>query len=147
MGRRKGGGVKTGLAAQARGSGAEGAGKKNEGRRRAGVRTRAAGERGRRGAAKRSGARPLAASSDHKSLWDGVKRRLASGLDNEDVRLGLEELKVAKMAGEVLSSVIRGERLAWSTEGEERVDHEGAGELASEMARATAPSGPGETLE
>lgn len=80
---------------------------------------------------------------DHRDLWKGVKKRLVKGLSNNDAKLGLEELKVAKIAGEVLSSVIRGERMAWGLE-------EGPGaaddtkEIAEEMARVTVQQGAGE---
>ena len=43
--------------------------------------------------------------SCHRSLWMGVKKRLVKGLESRDSKLGLEELKVAKIAGEVLTSV------------------------------------------
>ncbi len=74
---------------------------------------------------------------DDGSLWKGVRKRLVSGLHNNDAKLGLEELKVAKMAGEVLSSVIKGERLALGLDSEGD-DQE---EIAREMARFTLPHG------
>lgn len=80
---------------------------------------------------------------DHRDLWKGVKKRLVRGLSNNDAKLGLEELKVAKIAGEVLSSVIRGERMAWGLEeGPEATDD--ATETAAEMARLTVQQGAGE---
>ncbi|MBI4950039.1 MAG: hypothetical protein HY955_07845 [Deltaproteobacteria bacterium] len=80
---------------------------------------------------------------DHRDLWKGVKKRLVKGLSNNDAKLGLEELKVAKIAGEVLSSVIRGERMAWGLEeGPEATDD--ATETAAEMARVTVQQGAGE---
>jgi len=80
---------------------------------------------------------------DHRDLWKGVKKRLVRGLSNNDAKLGLEELKVAKIAGEVLSSVIRGERMAWGLEeGPEATDD--ATETAAEMARVTVQQGAGE---
>lgn len=83
---------------------------------------------------------------DHRSLWTGVKKRLVRGLHNSDVKQGLEELKVAKMAGEVLSNVIKGERLAWGLEdkGEILNDTE---EIAGEMAQATVSSGAEEAVD
>lgn len=90
---------------------------------------------------------------DHRSLWKGVKKRLVKGLRNNDVKLGLEELKVAKIAGEVLSSVIKGERLAWGLEagageatgGLKEADDEE--QITCEMERVTAPQGTDEALD
>lgn len=80
---------------------------------------------------------------DHRDLWKGVKKRLVKGLSNNDAKIGLEELKVAKIAGEVLSSVIRGERMAWGLEeGPGATDD--AKEIAAEMARVTVQQGAGE---
>jgi len=74
---------------------------------------------------------------DDGSLWKGVRKRLVSGLHNNDAKLGLEELKVAKLAGEVLSSVIRGERLAFGeVDGED--DAQG---LVRQMVQLTLPPG------
>ncbi|MBI5643379.1 MAG: hypothetical protein HY954_07890 [Deltaproteobacteria bacterium] len=86
---------------------------------------------------------------DHKSLWRGVKKRLIKGLHNNDAKTGLEDLKVAKMAGEVLSNVIRGERMAWGVEaGEDNSEgHDDPEEIISEMARITLPPGAGEAAD
>lgn len=91
-------------------------------------------------------AKPVHVLDDHKALWKGVKKRLVKGLQNEDVKLGLEELKVAKMAGEVLSNVIKGERLAWGLE-ENNDKHDEAQDIAREMARITIPFGTEEALD
>lgn len=84
---------------------------------------------------------------EHRDLWKGVKKRLVKGLHNSDVKLGLEELKVAKMAGEVLSSVIKGERLAWGIEDSGCVDLNDTEEIAAEMDIATIPRRADEALE
>jgi hypothetical protein len=84
---------------------------------------------------------------EHRDLWKGVKKRLVKGLHNSDVELGLEELKVAKMAGEVLSSVIKGERLAWGIEDNGRVDLNDTEEIAVEMDLATIPRRADEALD
>lgn len=84
---------------------------------------------------------------DHRVLWRGVKKRLVKGLHSDDVKLGLEELKVAKMAGEVLSSVIKGERLAWGIEDDERVVLDDTEKIAAEMELATVPGGADEAVE
>lgn len=78
----------------------------------------------------------------HRSFWKGVEKRLARGLKTKDVKQGLEELKVAKMAGEVISSMIRSKRLELGLE--EAAAEKGEYEtdlVAAEMAQATAPSG------
>lgn len=84
---------------------------------------------------------------DHRVLWKGVKKRLVKGLHNDDVKLGLEELKVAKMAGEVLSSVIRGERLAWGIEDGSCVNLDDTGKIVAEMELATVPGRAGEAVD
>lgn len=98
--------------------------------------------------AKRSARRPRDISQEHKKLWKGVKKRLVSGLRSADLKTGLEELKVAKVAGEVLSSVIKGEREAWGLDegsGERVADN--TGDMLSEMAALTVPHGTDKTVE
>lgn len=84
----------------------------------------------------------------HRSFWKGVERRLARGLKTKDVKLGLEELKVAKMAGEVISSMIRSKRLELGLEeaAAEKGEDE-AGLITAEMAQATAASGADEAVD
>lgn len=84
--------------------------------------------------------------NDHKRLWSGVKKRLIRGIENSDAKIGLEELKVAKIAGEVLSNVIRNERLSM-TDAKDAAFMDDADEIAREMARATAPPEPDEALD
>ena len=87
-------------------------------------------------------------SLDNRSLLNGVKKRLVKGLENEDVKQGIEELKAAKIAWEVLSEFIKEERLSLGLEegaGEEECDKRDA--FASAMAEATAPSGTDKALE
>ncbi|MBI5238424.1 MAG: hypothetical protein HY887_08400 [Deltaproteobacteria bacterium] len=87
-------------------------------------------------------------SDDHRSLWMGVKKRLVSGLNKDDLKAGLEELKVAKVAGEVLASVIKGERQAWGLdEGECEGAPDGAEEIISEIESLTVSSGADEALD
>lgn len=84
----------------------------------------------------------------HKSYWKGVERRLARGLKTKDIKQGLEELKVAKMAGEVISSMIRSKRLELGLE--EAAVEKGADDaeaIVAEMAQVTAPSGADEALD
>lgn len=80
---------------------------------------------------------------DDGSLWKGVRKRLISGLHNNDAKLSIEELKVAKLAGEVLSSVIKGERMAFG----EADDEDDAQALARQMAQLTLPPGADEADE
>lgn len=93
-------------------------------------------------------------ADDHRSLWRGVKKRLLRGLQSRDLKQGLEELKVAKAAGEVLTSVIKGEREACGLgagvggEGpEDGVTADDAKETAGEMASLTVPPGADEAVE
>ncbi|MBE7416002.1 MAG: hypothetical protein HS130_12610 [Deltaproteobacteria bacterium] len=88
----------------------------------------------------------VGAAADHRTLLNGVRRRLVKGLENADLKLGLEELKVAKTALEVLSDYRKEEELALGL-GSGRKELEHCDALAAEMAEATAPSGADETLE
>lgn len=84
----------------------------------------------------------------HRSFWRGVEKRLARGLKTRDVKQGLEELKVAKMAGEVISSMIRSKRLELGLD--DALTGQGAddaNEIVAEMARATAPPGAEEAVD
>ncbi len=89
---------------------------------------------------------------EHRVLWNSVKKKLIMGLKSSDLKPGLEELKVAKVAAEVLTSVIKGERQAWGLKedglhkvpDEEPKDTE---ELTWAMASLTLPSGTDETLD
>jgi len=90
----------------------------------------------------------LALPGSHRSFWLGVEKKLASGLKTKDLKKGLEELKVAKMAGEVISGMIRSKRLELGIEeagAEKGIDE--AGEIAGEMARVTASSGTEEAVD
>lgn len=95
----------------------------------------------------KAGRKQSALIDDHRVLWRGVKKRLVKGLQNNDAKLGLEELKVAKIAGEVLSSVIKGERLAWGIEQEACESLEDTEKIAAEMELATVPCGADEAVD
>ncbi|MBI5885377.1 MAG: hypothetical protein HZB85_02200 [Deltaproteobacteria bacterium] len=84
---------------------------------------------------------PHSGLDDHRSLWRGVKKRLVAGLETKDVKAGIEELKVAKLAGEVLTSVIKGERLALGLAEDEDDGAREDGGLTGQMDGATAPRG------
>ena len=86
-------------------------------------------------------------SLDNRRVLNGVRKRLVNGLENEDVKQGIEELKAAKIAWEVLSEFMKEEKLSLGLEegGDEDGDERRA--VASAMAEATAPSGTDKALE
>ncbi len=91
-------------------------------------------------------------SAGHRVLWNGVKRRLIKGLRSKDVKQGLEELKVAKAAGEVLSNVVKGEKIAWGMEdeppsGAADEEYEESERLIRKMESLTVPQGTGPSLD
>lgn len=90
---------------------------------------------------------PQIAFGDHQSLWQGVKKRLVRGLETRDVKAGLEELKVAKLAGEVLASVIKGERLALGLACGEYDEAQRVDADIAEMEAATASHGADEAVD
>jgi len=94
-----------------------------------------------------AGADGIDAAADHRTLLNGVRKRLVKGLENADLKLGLEELKVAKTALEVLSDYRKEEEHALGPARSGRKEMEDCHALASEMAQATAPSGADEALE
>ncbi|GMR04639.1 MAG: hypothetical protein BMS9Abin23_0541 [Thermodesulfobacteriota bacterium] len=87
-------------------------------------------------------------TEEHRRLWKVVKKKLKKGLRTRDLKLALDELKVAKMAGEVLSNMVRGERLAWGIDdcGSEKLIDD-TEEIAEAMASVTIPSGTDKTLD
>lgn len=75
-------------------------------------------------------------------VWRGVKERLIKGLEESDAKKGLEELKVAKMAREVITSMQR--------ETDDLAEDgfaEDARKVAEQMARVTVPPGTGKAME
>lgn len=90
---------------------------------------------------------PDSTAADHRKLLNGVRRRLVKGLENADLKLGLEELKVAKTALEVLSDYRKEEEQALGLGRTVKIEREDGHALASEMAQATAPSGAEKALE
>ncbi|MBI5236005.1 MAG: hypothetical protein HY886_07140 [Deltaproteobacteria bacterium] len=83
----------------------------------------------------------------HRTLWKDVKKRLKKGLKKKDVKSGLDELKVAKMAGEVLTNVIKGERLAWGLSDDGGGQPCEADAIAVEMDEVTASCGADEAVD
>lgn len=101
-------------------------------------------------AAERAGAREEGGemTGEHLVLWNGVKKKLLSGLESRDLKLGLEELKVAKVAGEVLANVIKGERQAMGMDENRSLElPDDTDELAREMESLTVPQGADEALD
>ncbi len=87
-------------------------------------------------------------TAEHRRLWDKVKKKLVAGLCKRDLNKGLEQLKVAKLAGDILSVVVRGQRQAWgldALEGELRADD--TEEFIQEMASLTVPSRADKAVE
>jgi len=77
----------------------------------------------------------------HRMLWDKVSRKLVIGLRKTDPKEGLERLKVVKLAGDILSVVVKGQRQAWGLEAlESEIDSNDTEEFIKEMASLTAPS-------
>ena len=73
-------------------------------------------------------------------------------MQSSDLKQRLDELKAAKVAGDVLNAIIKGEKEAWGLEGdgsrkapdEERIHIE---ELTRTMESITVPPGADETLD
>lgn len=89
---------------------------------------------------------------EYRALWDGVKKRLVGGLKSSDFKQSADELKVAKVAAEVLNTVIKGEKEAWGIgedESKKVSDEESIPieELTRTMESFTVPSGADETLD
>ncbi|MFQ5479772.1 MAG: hypothetical protein ACE5DW_00655 [Thermodesulfobacteriota bacterium] len=87
-------------------------------------------------------------TAEHRRLWDKVRKKLVAGLCKRDLNKGLEQLKVAKLAGDILSVVVKGQRQAWGLdvlEGELRCDD--TEEFIEEMASLTVPSRADKALD
>ncbi|MBI5599194.1 MAG: hypothetical protein HY890_05585 [Deltaproteobacteria bacterium] len=73
---------------------------------------------------------------EHRSLWKSVKKKLVRGLKESDEK----ELKLAKLAGDTLMDVVKGERQAWGINDDELDAACGAADgIAAEMERLTVP--------
>ncbi|MEE9542265.1 MAG: hypothetical protein V3V95_00595 [Thermodesulfobacteriota bacterium] len=91
--------------------------------------------------------KPEGVMKEYRMLWDGVKKMLIGGLQSSDI----EELKAAKVAAEVLNTVIKGEKGAWGLQEDElrKVPDEETiriEELTRTMESITIPSGADETM-
>jgi len=84
----------------------------------------------------------------HRILWDKVSKKLVTGLRKTDPKEGLERLKVVKLAGDILSVIVKGQRQAWGIEAIEGEFPPGdTQEIIAEMASLTAPSRADASLE
>lgn len=106
---------------------------------------------GRRGSAKKktpSKKRPGPPIDGNKAIFNGIKKRLIKGLKSVDSKKGLEELKVAKAAGEVMEGLRKNER---DIDGDKRCscseDGQGAKDIVREMESLTISSGTDPALE
>ncbi len=75
---------------------------------------------------------------EHRRLWQEVKKRLSAGLNRGDEK----ELKLAKIAGDVLLSVIKGEKEVWKIDPkEDSITEEELYEATKQMEHLTVSSG------
>ena len=81
---------------------------------------------------------------EHRRLWQSVKGTLVEGMAESDEK----RLKVAKIAGDGLLNIVKGERQAWGiTDGDTGVSAEELLGAVKEMERATVSRGAGTALE
>ena len=89
-----------------------------------------------------------AITTEHRRLWALISRKLELGLRKRDPKKGLEHLKAVKLAGDILSVVVRGQRQAWGLDVlEGSLSPDDTEEIVEEMASLTAPSGADKALE
>lgn len=80
---------------------------------------------------------------EHRRLWQSVKGTLVEGMAEGDEK----RLKVAKIAGDGLLNIVKGERQAWGiTDEDTGVSAEELLGAVKEMERATLSSGTGKTM-
>ncbi|HLE09344.1 MAG TPA: hypothetical protein VI914_06925 [Thermodesulfobacteriota bacterium] len=93
---------------------------------------------------KKRGAHPGNLIEEHRNLWGSVKRKLTDGLEKSDEK----ELKIAKLAGDVLMDIVKGEREAWGIiDNDFSACEEDILSITRQMERATVPSGAEKALE
>lgn len=88
-------------------------------------------------------------AQDHRAMWGEIKKSVKKVFSGE-LKEGLDELKAAKTATEVLANIIKGERQAWGIDAREREESSpewSAIDIAAQMASITAPSGTDEALD
>jgi len=87
-------------------------------------------------------------TAEHRRLWGLISRKLELGLRKRDPKKGLEHLKAIKLAGDILSVVVRGQRQAWGLEAlEGSLAPDDTEEIIEEMASLTATSGADKALD
>ncbi|MBI5234359.1 MAG: hypothetical protein HY880_08390 [Deltaproteobacteria bacterium] len=85
---------------------------------------------------------------NHRRLWAEIKSRLSESLKEGAKEDPFEELRFVKTAGETLSNIVKGERLAWGVdEVSPESDANDRDAVAEEMAESTVSSGADKTLE
>ncbi len=81
---------------------------------------------------------------EHRLLWSVVKRRLNTGLERSDI----DELKIAKLAGDVILNLQKGETQAWGLiEDDVKTDQQEVIGITQEMAELTVSPGAEEALD
>lgn len=97
-----------------------------------------------RGKKRKKKAGPGNLISEHRRLWGDVKKKLSDGLKRGDEK----ELKLARLAGDALLDIVKGEKEAWGIN-EDDVDGYGdeIHETVRQMERLTVPSPAGKALD
>ncbi|MBI5560566.1 MAG: hypothetical protein HY883_04770 [Deltaproteobacteria bacterium] len=81
---------------------------------------------------------------EHRRLWGRVKRKLSDGLKKSDEK----ELKLAKIAGDTLLDIVKGEKEAWGITNDDAGAHpEEVLAITGQMERATVSSPAGAAVE
>ncbi len=81
----------------------------------------------------------------HRKLWGNVKKKLTDGLHSDDEK----QLKLAKIAGDGLLNIVKGERQAWGLSDIDDIDT-GPEEIlgiTKEMDEVTSPHGAAKAVE
>jgi len=87
-------------------------------------------------------------TSEHRRLWALVSRKMELGLRKRDPKNCLEHLKAVKLAGDILSVVVRGQRQAWGLDVlEGSLTPDDTEEIIEEMESLTSSRGADEALE
>jgi len=83
-------------------------------------------------------------TGEHRLLWSTVKSKLSAGLESSD----MEELKIAKIAGDGLLNIMKGETQAWGlTEDDVKTDQAEVFGITREMAELTVSPRAEEALD
>lgn len=83
-------------------------------------------------------------TGEHRRFWSLVKRKLNDGLEKSNI----DELKIAKIAGDGLLNIMKGETQAWGlTEDDVKTDQTEVLGITREMAELTVPPRAAEALD